>query len=354
MKVVNILSDYHRQGIDAELTAILSFIQEKRKKKGFFRRREEVISSIRRCLVPIVGVEVEGFYLLCDGFEAFSPSYRLESVKSWETEVLSALHGENEVEIAEGLELLGKLSPLPLTVKLEGVMPSEVFLLLENTRDEEADVQVPTKEPSERLVKALSRIPDLEELRSCATKMRELILRVQEMGDRLDMTLWEQISRLPENSEIRKRLEFTRSRLRAGMVEATRRMEEAAEEYERLMKTLTSAPQLDLVVLPVYLVETRGRERRRFFISNLRFRRPGMLQRVEKAFGRFDSLFDETDINRALSSCVAVERIPWGPNLMTEELEEVVYGELARLQEEGYIDEDYIEGIAGLISKSLI
>ena len=165
----------------------------------------------------------------------------------------------------------------------------------------------------------------MDELRKAAVRLRQLASEVRLVGDNIAREADLQIERYPPDSAAGRKYRRYRDRVLSSCRSLVSLLEAAASSYEGLLETLT-APPIDEVLLPVYLVETRGKARRRFLIANLRFKRPGLVYKLKDLLGRFDSLFDETELNR----------------------------KLAILEEEGFVDDEYIEAIADLISKSLL
>ena len=126
VRVVNLLSDYPKQGEAAHLTAILSFIQERRKKRGLFSRREEVIGSIRRGILPLKRGVKGRLSLICDGVCALEPTFTLEDVPSWE-DAISSLRSLDPEASPSRAEALASLRPPSKIVRLRGVLPSYLF-----------------------------------------------------------------------------------------------------------------------------------------------------------------------------------------------------------------------------------
>ncbi len=353
-EVVNILLDYPRHNLAAHLTAILSFIQEKRKKKGLFSRKEEVLDSIRLGYVPLKGVSADGLSVVIDRVCSLEPVYRLEDVRAWESALSTLRTALDHRTFASRVSALSSFRPPSEEVRLEGIAPSFLFPLLSRTTEVDLCFQVSREcDPlSSREVRSL--MGRLDELESSLRRLTRLASEVRFSCDEMvrELDLW--IERYPPDSSLRREYQHERSRIEGACSSLISRIEGAARAYEELVSTLRSAPPIGEILLPVYLVETKGKARRRFLVSNLRFKTPGLTHRVKDLLGRFDSLFDETEVNRRFSSIIRVDRIEWGSNLLSEDLREIVYGELAILQEEGFIDEEYVDSIAELLSKSLL
>ncbi len=354
-RIVNILSDYPRQDENAELLAIISFIQEKRKKKGIFSRKEEVISSIRRGIIPIYQLEGDAFSFLYDGLCAFNTSFSLQDVGSWE----HALHTlwrahDNYLDFLSHIRALRRFSPPTREIVLRGLVSSKLYVLLRNVR--EGDVQAPRDRcsPDQVLRDILPIVAKLDEFTEYAVRFRDLASRLRSLGESVRISLDDMTRSLPPDSGLRRRYQATKEEIRSVVADIADRLEEAAAQYENLINSLKSAPSIDKVYLPVYLVETKGKKQRSFIISNLRFKAPGLTYKIKGIFGKFDSLFDETRINRVISSILDPTSVEWSSNLLTEEIKDGIYAELARLESDGYIDEDYVGAVAELISKSLL
>lgn len=353
-QVVSILTDYPRQNLAAHLTAILSFIQEKRKKRGLFSRKEEVIESIRLGYIPLQGVTADGLSVLVDRLCSLEPVHRLEDVGAWESALSTLRTAMDHRTFASRVSALSSFRPPSEEVRLRGIAPSFLFPLLNRTTEIDLCMQIDGKcDPlSSKEVRSL--MSRLDELESSLQRLTQLVSEVRLSCDEIVRELDSWIERYPPDSNLRREYQHERSRTEGACSTLVSRIEGAAKSYEELINTLRSAPQLEEVLLPVYLVETRGKVRRRFLISNLRFKTPGLTHRIKDFLGKFDSLFEETHVNKRLSSILRVDRIEWGDNLLSEDIREIVYGELAILQEEGFVDEEYVESIAELISKSLL
>ncbi len=352
--VVAILSDYPRQTLAAHLTAILSFIQEKRKKKGLFSRKEEVVDSIRVGYIPLEGVRGDGFSVVVDRLCALEPEFSLEDVGAWESALSDLRAIMDHRTFASRLKALSDFRPPVERVTLRGIAPSFLFPLLTKTAPVQVNMEGERRcEPtsSEGFLSAISRLDDFErrqgEFQRLASGLKLLCDEV--IGD---LDSW--LERYPPDSPMRREYQEERRRISSSCSSLTSRLEGAARAYGELVSTLRSAPPLKQVLLPVYRVQTRGKASRRFLISNLRFKRPGLTYKIKDLLGRFDSLFEETGVSRRLASILRVDAIEWGPNLLTEDMREEIYGELAALEEEGFADEEYADSIAELISKSLL
>ncbi len=356
MKVISLLTDYHRQEEDSQLLAIISFIQEKRKKRSFWSKKEEVLKSIRKGFIPLRSFSSDNFSVILDDLCSLEPVFRLEDVSSWENAIL-ALEGFDYRKFISNANSLASFKPPVRNIRLKGVLPSELFRLLNNVR--EVDLEFPKTEatcdpmsyPELRELMSKDKIDSFERT---ALKFRELASKVRLIGERLAKELDSWISRYPSDSSLGREYRRDKGRVISAYNSLSSRLEEAARQYEMIVSTLTSAPQIEYVLMPVYLVETRGKNRRSFIVANLKFKRPGLGYKIKNFLGAFDSLFEETDLNRKISSILRIDRISWGPNILSEEIKEPIYGELARLEEEEYIDERYTQAIADLLSKSLI
>ncbi len=353
-KIVNILTDYPRQNLAAHLTAILSFVQEKRKKKGLFSRKEEVIDSIRLGYIPLEGIAISGFSVLVDRLCSLEPAYRLEDVRAWESALSTLRTAMDHRTFASRVSALSSFRPPSEEVRLLGIVPSFLFPLLNRTTEVNLHLRVDRKCDPLSSDEVRSLMNRLDELNSSLQRLTQLVSEIRLSCDEVVRELDSWIERYPPDSNLRREYQHGRSRIEGACSSLVSRIESAAKPYEELINTLRSAPQLREVLLPVYLVETRGKVRRRFLVFNLRFKTPGLTHRIKDLLGRFDSLFEETHVNKRLSSILRVDRIEWRENLLSENIREIVYGELAILQEEGFVDEEYIESIAELISKSLL
>lgn len=350
-KVVNLISDYPRQELAAHLLAVISFIQEKRKKKGFLSRKEEVIDAIRLGYIPLKGVSRDNLSLIVDGLRSLEPSFILEDVSLWESAIRSIRTLDHRTFVSKA-SAFASFRSSARNVVLRGILPSYFFPLLNDTSEVEIEPPTSSCDPlSSRELKEIVSV--LDEIERSAIRFRELASEVRLAGEDIVRDIDSRIEMYPPDSTMRKEYRRERDHVVSSYTSLASRLERAATQYEELLQTLTSAPPVKSILMPVYLVETKGKERRHFLITNLRFKRPGLTQKIKDFFGRFDSLFDETIISKRLSLILKVECIPWGPNLLTEDVKDLIYGELASLEEEGYVDEDYIEAIAELISKSL-
>ncbi len=356
MKVISLLTDYHRQEEASQLLAIISFIQEKRKKKSFWSKKEEVLKSIRKGFIPLRSFSFDNFSLILDDLCSFEPIFRLEDVSSWENAILT-LEGFDYKSFISKASSLASFRPLTRNIKLSGVLPSNLFHLLNYVREmnlEPPRIEAKCDPASSPELKDLMSRDEIDSFERAALKFRELASKVRLMGERLAKELDSWIDRYPSDSSLNKEYRREKERVVSAYNSLSSRLEEAARQYEMLVSTLTSAPRIKKTLMPVYLVETKGKAERRFIIANLKFKRPGLGHRIKSFFGAFDSLFEETDSNRKISSILRTDRISWSPNLLSEEIKEPIYGELARLEEEGYIDEKYSRSIADLLSKSLL
>ncbi len=353
-EVANLLADYPRQNLAAYLTAILSFIQEKRKKKGFFSRKEEVLDSIRVGYIPLKRVSVDGLSMVVDRLCSLEPLYSLEDVGAWESAVSTLRAALDHRTFASRVSALTSFRPPSEEVRLRGIAPSFLFPLLSRTTEVDLCIRVDHECDPLSFGELRSLMGRVEELESSLLRITRLASEVRLSCDEIVRKLDSWMERYPPDSNLRREYQHERSRIEGACSSLISRIEGAARTYEELIRTLRSAPPVEEVLLPVFLVETRGKVRRRFLIANLRFKAPGLTHKIKDLLGKFDSLFEETEVNRRLSSILRVDRIEWGANLLSEDIREIVYGELAILQEEGFINDEYIDSIAGLISKSLL
>ncbi len=354
MKVIDLLTSYPRHGEESRLLAIISFIQEKRKKGGFWSREEEVLRSIRKGLITLRPFSSGHLSVIVDELCSIEPIFRLEDVSSWEDALRSLDDSDYKAFISTAISLSSFRAPAR-NIRLRGIFPSSLYSMLVNSRG--VDIEPPKMGSCDPIslpeFKELSSRDKIDSYEKTALKFREMASRIRFIGERLAQELNSWIDRYPADSPSRREYLRERDRIVSASNSLASKLGELAKQYEMLISTLTSAPSVNYIIMPVYLVETKGKDRRKFVIANLRFKRPGLSHKIKNFFGTFDSLFEETDLNRELSSILRIDRINWGPNLLSEDIKEPIYGELARLEEEGYIDEKYTQAIADLISKSL-
>lgn len=359
-KILNLISDYPRQGFAPYLTAIISFLQEKRKKKGIFSREEEVIDSIRVGCIPLksVQVSIDGskVSVIEDPSCSLEPIFELEDYEAWKS-VLSGLGSFMDIErFSSKVLALSSFKPPKREVRLRGIAPSFLFSLLSNVVEvdlcPDSGVSRECDPLSTSQFKSL--LNELPVLRRSYEEMGSLASEVRFICDEKVKELDSYIERYPPDSPMRKRYQRERGRIEGSCSTLISRINSAVKWYMELINTISSAPSIDDVLMPVFLVETRGKERRRFIITNLRFKSPGLAYKMKNIFGKFDSLFDETGVSRRFSSILHTEAVKWSSNLLDDDVRELVYGELALLQEEGFINEEYSDSIADLISKSLL
>ncbi len=314
------LLDYPRSGEGAEFLALLSYVEEKRKKRGFLSGGEELIEYVGKGHLHVRAYRGEGFSLLYDPECRFLYSLRLaplEELKIFESWALNPLVQPPRVRRRE--------------VRVPGLVHPSLADLLRAGR--EGSLERPSDDCLDSILGMLEGLKP-ERLEEEIKEIREIKMRVEGVAAPLKAL---ELVKQGKGGRARDNLSTVRF--------ALSREEEARQE---LIEALS--PPLVEGAVPYYVVRTRGAKRRTFVVSALKFRGKDVGFRVKGLLGRFDSLFEESRFTRLISSSLKVEEA--GPNLLDGIDQEEVIGEFALVQEEVGVNYKYLDSVIYLLNRS--
>ncbi len=332
MLLAPFIIDYSREGEGPEFLAVLSYVEEKRKKKGFFSRGEELIEYIGKGHLHVRHYEGEGISLLYDPECRSNLSIRLIPIETFKA-LENWVPGPSPPYINGGRELI-----------LRGMIPPPLVKLVEMGKPKK--VPPPSRDCLEVIIDQVRRL-DLEKLREEIRRLNEIRSSVESAVSAYLASLRAVEASSDQKGESPYRGIILRTESALNVIRS--KIDEQISARERIIRAL-NAPPLEGAV-PYYVVRTKGAKRRTFVVAALRFRGKDIGFKLKGLFGKFDSLFEDSSftgiVSRSLSGVNEA-----GPNLLYRVDKEAFIEEFALLQEEIDVDYKYLDALIYLFTKS--